>query len=81
MSMKGMVHDVSGTVILVSKRIEMGVKTGGQYKCTGEPTAHALARYRCSLPGLAGLAGLSRVGPGTPAIITLCEGCRDVRRE
>jgi len=33
--------------------------------CTGEPTAHALARYRCFLPDLAGLAGLRRVGPGT----------------
>jgi len=34
-------------------------------KSTGEPTAHALARYRCFLPDLAGLAGLRRVGPGT----------------
>src|ERR1700722_12165395 len=33
--------------------------------CTGQPTAHALARYRCFLPDLAGLAGLRRVGPGT----------------
>ena len=33
--------------------------------CTGEPTAHARARYRCFLPDLAGLAGLRRVGPGT----------------
>ena len=30
---------------------------------TGEPTAHALARYRCFLPDLAGLAGLRRAGP------------------
>ena len=27
------------------------------------PTAHALARYRCFLPDLAGLAGLHRAGP------------------
>ncbi len=39
--------------------------------CTGLPTAHALARYRCSLPGLAGLAGLRRVGPGTLVMISL----------
>src|SRR5947199_3295179 len=31
---------------------------------TGEPAAHALARYRCFLPDLAGLAGLRRAGPG-----------------
>src|SRR5260370_1221733 len=31
---------------------------------TGYPAAHALARYRCFLPDLAGLAGLSRAGPG-----------------
>jgi Uma2 family endonuclease len=37
--------------------------------CTGRPTAHALARYRCFLPDLAGLAGLRRVGPGTRLII------------
>src|SRR5580700_8732956 len=37
--------------------------------CTGRPTAHALARYRCFLPDLAGLAGLRRVGPGTCLII------------
>jgi len=30
---------------------------------TGYPTAQALARYRCFLPDLAGLAGLRRVGP------------------
>ena len=30
---------------------------------TGFPTAHALARYRCFLPDLAGLAGLRRAGP------------------
>ena len=34
-------------------------------KCTGRPTAPILARYRCFLPDLAGLAGLRRVGPGT----------------
>ena len=34
------------------------------------PTAHALARYRCFLPDLAGLAGLRRVGPGTCLMIT-----------
>ena len=39
--------------------------------CTGEPTAHALTRYRCFLPDLAGLAGLRRVGPGTFSIIAL----------
>ena len=31
----------------------------------GRPTAPILARYRCFLPDLAGLAGLRRVGPGT----------------
>jgi hypothetical protein len=31
---------------------------------TGRPAAHALARYRCFLPDLAGLAGLRRAGPG-----------------
>jgi hypothetical protein len=31
---------------------------------TGEPAAHALARCRCFLPDLAGLAGLRRAGPG-----------------
>ena len=31
---------------------------------TGYPAAHALARYRCFLPDLAGLAGLRRAGPG-----------------
>src|SRR6476620_1114760 len=31
---------------------------------TGHPAAHALARYRCFLPDLAGLAGLRRAGPG-----------------
>ncbi len=30
---------------------------------TGNPAAHALARYRCFLPDLAGLAGLRRAGP------------------
>jgi len=34
-------------------------------KNTGHPAAHALARYRCFLPDLAGLAGLRRAGPGT----------------
>src|SRR5271170_6456218 len=38
----------------------------GELQCTGEPTAHTLARCRCFLPDLAGLAGLRRVGPGTP---------------
>ena len=33
-------------------------------KSTGLPTAPVLARYRCFLPDLAGLAGLRRVGPG-----------------
>src|ERR1051326_7741419 len=33
-------------------------------KSTGHPAAHALARYRCFLPDLAGLAGLRRAGPG-----------------
>src|ERR1700690_1736771 len=32
---------------------------------TGRPTAPVLARYRCFLPDLAGLAGIRRVGPGT----------------
>jgi len=36
---------------------------------TGRPAAHALARYRCFLPDLAGLAGLRRAGPG-PFILT-----------
>jgi len=31
----------------------------------GRPTAPELARYRCFLPDLAGLAGFRRVGPGT----------------
>src|ERR1051325_12108252 len=31
---------------------------------TGYPAAHALARYRCFLADLAGLAGLRRAGPG-----------------
>jgi hypothetical protein len=30
---------------------------------TGEPAAHASARYRCFLPDLAGLAGIRRAGP------------------
>jgi hypothetical protein len=34
-------------------------------KCTGFPTAPVMARYRCFLPDLAGLAGSRRVGPGT----------------
>jgi hypothetical protein len=38
---------------------------GGEISCTGRPTAPILARYRCFLPDLAGLAGLRRVGPGT----------------
>src|SRR5215510_3579164 len=33
-------------------------------KLTGHPAAHALARYRCFLPDLAGLAGLRCAGPG-----------------
>jgi hypothetical protein len=41
------------------------LRGGPGRSCTGEPTAHALARYRCFLPDLAGLAGLRRVGPGT----------------
>ncbi len=39
-------------------------------KGTGHPAAHALARYRCFLPDLAGLAGLRRAGPGSK-ILTL----------
>ncbi len=35
-----------------------------QKQKTGHPAAHALARYRCFLPDLAGLAGLRRAGPG-----------------
>ncbi len=31
----------------------------------GFPTAPVMARYRCFLPDLAGLAGSRRVGPGT----------------
>ena len=31
---------------------------------TGEPAAHALARYRCFLPDLAGFTRLHRAGPG-----------------
>jgi hypothetical protein len=42
-----------------------------QKKCTGRPTAPVVARYRCFLPDLAGLAGLRRVGPGTRLILTL----------
>src|SRR5271163_1284561 len=38
---------------------------GAPASCTGGPTAHTLARCRCFLPDLAGLAGLRRVGPGT----------------
>jgi hypothetical protein len=34
-------------------------------RVAGRPTAPILARYRCFLPDLAGLAGLRRVGPGT----------------
>jgi hypothetical protein len=41
------------------------VALNGEKKCTGRPTAPILARYRCFLPDLAGLAGLRRVGPGT----------------
>ena len=49
-----------------------GLRQGGRggRKCTGRPTAPILARYRCFLPDLAGLAGLRRVGPGTRVIIT-----------
>src|SRR3954468_6524125 len=46
----------------------------GKKKCTGRPTAPVLARYRCFLPDLAGLAGLRRVGPGTKLILTPLEG-------
>jgi hypothetical protein len=35
---------------------------------TGRPTAPVVARYRCFLPDLAGLAGLRRVGPGTAEV-------------
>src|ERR1041385_174571 len=38
---------------------------------TGRPAAHALARYRCFLPDLAGLAGLRRAGPGVPILTSL----------
>ena len=56
-----------------------GVRRARKKTCTGRPTAHTLARYRCSLPGLAGLAGLSRVGPGTFLMIPPGNGCRDAR--
>ena len=38
---------------------------GAKQFMAGRPTAPVLARYRCFLPDLAGLAGLRRVGPGT----------------
>src|SRR6266481_844101 len=45
---------------------------------TGEPAAHALARYRCFLPDLAGLAGLRRAGPGAINSSTFVAGTRDI---
>ncbi len=45
-------------VVTLSEEIAEG-------ESTGRPTAPILARYRCFLPDLAGLAGLRRVGPGT----------------
>ena|GEM_PF-4682061 len=47
-----------------------GLSRSDQNQSTGRPAAHALARYRCFLPDLAGLAGLRRAGPG-PTILTL----------
>ena len=43
---------------------------------TGFPTAHALARYRCFLPDLAGLAGLRRAGP-MPSGFIIAEEARE----
>jgi hypothetical protein len=43
---------------------------------TGRPTAPVVARYRCFLPDLAGLAGLRRVGPGTnPSLPSAGHNC------
>ena len=55
-----------------AKSLEGGTNTTSSMKgkaprfraITGHPAAHALARYRCFLPDLAGLAGLRRAGPG-----------------
>ena len=40
----------------------------GRGNVPGFPTAPVLARYRCFLPDLAGLAGIRRVGPGTGVV-------------
>src|SRR5437899_12822531 len=44
---------------------------------TGHPAAHALARYRCFLPDLAGLAGLRRAGPGKTNFSTFVSLARE----
>jgi len=53
----------------VEEATKAGVGTGPKISSTGWPAAHTLARYRCFLPDLAGLAGLRRAGPGTPTMI------------
>ena len=47
-----------------SKSVEELFRIHRRKNLTGYPAAHALARYRCFLPDLAGLAGLRRAGPG-----------------
>src|SRR5437868_12666002 len=54
----------------------------GIFQSTGRPTAPVVARYRCFLPDLAGLAGLRRVGPGTLRVYhlgTVCAGRQNPR--
>ena len=48
--------------------------SGADTLAPGDPTAPILARYRCFLPDLAGLAGLRRVGPGTEVSLPSGEG-------
>jgi hypothetical protein len=49
--------------------VKIQIVEGGKRRFSaGRPTAPVLARYRCFLPDLAGLAGLRRVGPGTPQV-------------
>jgi hypothetical protein len=66
--------DFSGSKVNGTTNNRESLNTGKKAK-TGKPTAHTLARYRCFLPDLAGLAGLRCVGPGLP-IITCKNGSR-----
>ena len=50
---------------VVYDRLRIGDDDKREESVPGFPTAPVMARYRCFLPDLAGLAGSRRVGPGT----------------